>query len=345
MKSKTQTLGKKILVGGATLAMAGSMLATGIVAPFGASAWSSANGKWYSDFNNYAEASAFAEQIAVQIEAESMVLMKNNGVLPLASGVKNISLFGARSYSPVTGGTGSGGGGGEYYTLPQSLENAGYKINPALQTVYANNQTQAMVTAGMWGGRSNILVDPKADVLEEAEYSYILYGDAAIFTIGRSGGEGSDLLTLDLPTHSDPYDHVLSLDDNEKAALEYIKSKFSKVIVLVNCANVMELGELENDEEIDAILWIGQPGNHGLEAVGQVLNGNVNPSGRTVDIYTRNHKLDPTWQNFGLMDYMNDYGDLGHGQIYGSNGSMTSAASTIMNNGYNTAMKSTTNNT
>ena len=67
MKSKTQTLGKKILVGGATLAMAGSMLATGIVAPFGASAWSSANGKWYSDFNNYAEATAFAEQIAVQI--------------------------------------------------------------------------------------------------------------------------------------------------------------------------------------------------------------------------------------------------------------------------------------
>lgn len=69
------------------------------------------------------------------------------------------------------------------------------------------------------------------------------------------------------------------------------------IIILVNSANVFELGELQNDDDIDAILWIGQPGGTGLKAVGQVLNGEVNPSGRTVDIYPADFKKDPTWYN------------------------------------------------
>ena len=61
----------------------------------------------------------------------------------------------------------------------------------------------------------------------------------------------------------------------------------------------MELGCLEDDEDVDAILWIGQPGWNGILSVGQILNGEINPSGRTVDFYAADFATDPTWYNFG----------------------------------------------
>ena len=63
------------------------------------------------------------------------------------------------------------------------------------------------------------------------------------------------------------------------------KANFENVIVLVNSSAAMELGMLESDEAIDAILWIGFPGKTGFNSVGRILNGSVTPSGHTADIY------------------------------------------------------------
>lgn len=295
---KAKTLGKKAIGGALVLALAGSIFATGL-APITVSANSDAQGKWYTDFASLEDEREYAAKLNEQIMEEGMVLMKNeNNALPFAKSVKNVTLFGKRSYEPVTGGTGSGGGGGAYTTLPDSLTAAGYNVNGKVQDIYENTESTAAISSGMFssGGQT---VEAPVSVLANATGSYAFYNDAAILTIARTGGEGSDLLTSNVPTHSNPEDHYLQLDDNEKELIAHIKQHFDTVIVLINCANALEMGELENDPDIDAILWIGQPGNSGLAAVGRVLNGTVNPSGRTVDIYPADHKKDPTWQNFG----------------------------------------------
>ncbi len=94
--------------------------------------------------------------------------------------------------------------------------------------------------------------------------------------------------------------HYLELDENEERLLDEVcHAGFDKVIVLINSAEPMELGFLNDRAEIDAALWIGFPGGTGANAVGKVLTGAVNPSGRLVRYYVRDFTQDPTWQNFG----------------------------------------------
>ena len=69
-------------------------------------------GKWYTDFGSYEAEKKSAGELTERIMEEGVVLLKNDGILPLAKSIKNVTLFGARSFDPVTGGTGSGGGGG-----------------------------------------------------------------------------------------------------------------------------------------------------------------------------------------------------------------------------------------
>ena len=98
----------------------------------------------------------------------------------------------------------------------------------------------------------------------------------------------------------------MQLDRNEtdlRAAV--CNGPFEKVVVLLNIASVMEAGFLTDpdyyayQENIDAALWIGYPGNTGTPGVCNILNGHVNPSGRTVDTRSADFKADPTWNNFG----------------------------------------------
>ena len=100
-------------------------------------------------------------------------------------------------------------------------------------------------------------------------------------------------------------DHYLQLDQNETDLIEHVCSQnFEHVILIVNSGSAMELGFLDDpdhyayNEKIDGALWIGFPGISGMNAVGQVLKGETNPSGHTVDTYVRDLKQDPSWQNF-----------------------------------------------
>ena len=116
-----------------------------------------------------------------------------------------------------------------------------------------------------------------------------------------------------------------SLSDDEKALIKHAKQNFKKVIVLINSSNIMEVGELnepktDNNHGVDAILWVGHTGNDGALAIPSILKGVVNPSGHTVDIWSRDFKKDPSWKNFG------DYTQNGEGYnnyMYGPNGEDT----------------------
>lgn len=106
-------------------------------------------------------------------------------------------------------------------------------------------------------------------------------------------------------------DHYLQLDENEAAMLKYAGDHFDNVIVLLNTGSQFETGFLDDPghyayhENIKGALWMGFPGNgNGLEALGEILVGDVNPSGHTVDTWSRDFKLEPTWSN--MATYTNE---------------------------------------
>lgn len=95
-----------------------------------------------------------------------------------------------------------------------------------------------------------------------------------------------------------PNKHYLELTDEEEAMLEQAERSFENVIVVINSSNAMELGKLDSDENVDAIIWVGGGGQAGFNAVGQILVGEVNPSGKLVDTYASDFTKDPSFVNF-----------------------------------------------
>lgn len=293
MKTRIKKRGERVVGGVLAVALAGALVATNmnslaVLASTGSDGW------YYTDFNSFEEEQAYAKQYSIEMQAESIVLLKNNGVLPLSK-AKNVTLFGNSSYYHVVGKNSGDMDRTGYTMLPDALESAGYNVNPMVRKIY---DVEGPKYTSKYGGLSNPLrIEVPVSLFGNVEGSFSLYGDAAITTISREGNEDVDIPTSNVETHSDKTEHALMLDDNERAMLSYMKENFSKVIVLVNCASTMDLTELEDDPDVDAIVWIGAPGMYGMDAVAQVLNGTVNPSGRTVDIYPADLTKNPTYYN------------------------------------------------
>jgi beta-glucosidase len=143
------------------------------------------------------------------------------------------------------------------------------------------------------------------------------YRDAAIVIFGRGGGEGGDLsrdINADMAHYSAEVQallarlgikagqHQLELSQNEIDLLTHVSEQnFGKVIVVINSSEAMELGFLD-DAWINAALWIGSPGE-GMNALGRVIKGEVNPSGRLVDTYAYDLTAAPSYNNFGNFAY------------------------------------------
>ena len=299
MKTSTKSF-KKAPAILAAFTLSAALLMSGSSFSMKASA-ASEPGAWQADFSTIEEAHEYATELNNELMGEGCVLMKNNNdVLPLAKGTA-ISVVGTRSYDIVTGGTGSGSGGGIKVDMPEAMNRAGFRVNGKMAPLYAGVNSKATIAADIWGSVT-VTVETDPSILKPVEDSIKMY-DTVIWTIARTGGEGADLFTHSLSTNKDPTKHLLELDDNELATLDYLtelkeQGIIKNVVVLMNVANVMEMGVLEESDTVDSILWIGQPGPEGLEGVGRVLNGEYTPSGRTVDIWTADHTLDPTWQNF-----------------------------------------------
>jgi beta-glucosidase len=222
------------------------------------------------------------EQYMIQTEQEGSVLLKNkSNALPLGSG-KKVTLFGNASVNPAYHG-GSGGPSNTGINLRTALEAEGFQINA---TVYDKIAAQNVTR-----GNSNI---GEADSSIYDANDFVGYKDAAIVTICRYGGEQNDMDVVDSFGVRE-----LSLHDSEKAILEKVQAGgFSKIIVLLNTGYAME-GEWLDSYDIDAALWIGFPGQYGMEGVAKMLTGEGSPSGRLVDTYAANSLSSAAMQNFG----------------------------------------------
>lgn len=287
--------------------------------------------QYYSTINSFlykgpdpdelAAVRAASADMTQKIEQEGIILLENkNATLPLQSGI-NVNLFGAGSRDTVYGGSGSGSGdSSNNVTMEQGLTNAGFSVNPELVSFY-NDHYVSRSGVGFTGNNFDINEPAVSEYSAELLSNAKAYSDIAIFVVSRLGGEGADLpmdmdptLTTEIVASGllvqqnvkggDAGKHYLELQSVELQVLEMLKENFGTVIVLLNSTNTMELGFLE-DDGIDAALWIGCLGSTGANAVGEVLNGSVNPSGRTTDTFAYAVESAPSYYSLGDYDYTN----------------------------------------
>lgn len=245
---------------------------------------------------------AMSSKVAVEIEQEGIVLLKNeDNCLPLDG--KKVNVFGAASVVPLLGGAGSGAittHNPVYFY--EALDEAGIAFNTELMALYDeycgseeilrtgstvfNNLLQLLLA------KSSLNEMNPENLTDEIMSRAKAFSDTAIVVIGRTSAENSDLSP-----------ETLSLSDTERAMIDKVAGTFNNVIVLFNIGNVMEMGFLDEYESIKAaaVIWI--PGEFGMRAVGQMLKGDVNPSGRLADTVAYSIYDHPSTQNFGTYEY------------------------------------------
>ncbi len=277
------------------------------------------------DFATEEERVAKGAELVKQVEGEGAALLTNeDDALPLAKGAK-VSLFSTSSVNIVYGGTGSANvDTSKCDNLKTALEKEGFEVNQTLWDFYETGDAAiytredagatAQDSAGSdeatsTYGMAEIVEAPWDIYTEDVLNSVESYGDAAIVVLSRIGGEGADCY----------FDHTLgdgknylALNDAEKSMMAGIKElkdagAIDKVIVLINTSNALQVDFLKNNEYgVDAALWIGGVGQTGLNAVAEILDGTINPSGSLVDTYCYDNYSSPAMQNFSTVVYEGD---------------------------------------
>lgn len=229
-------------------------------------------------------------QVTRQSALEGMVLLENNGVLPLASEVRNVAVFGNTSFNFIAGGTGSGNVNRAYtVSLIDGLKNGGYNVDETMAETVAEKVNafdeeykKKMSELGMFAAFLPQPLAPEVLPTDAQLKSMVAANDIAIITLGRISGEFLDRTSANF---------ALSAEENK--LLAKVTSAFhqagKKVVVILNIGGVIETASWKNIP--DAILLAWQAGQEGGNSVVDILSGKQSPSG----------KLTMTWP-VGLMD-------------------------------------------
>ncbi len=223
-----------------------------------------------------------------EIVGEGTVLLKNDGTLPLASGA-SVTALGKASTALVYGGSsgnaaiGNTGNSEINWTLKRGLESAGFSVNPTV-----------------WSYYESLGLDYKSDPLTEPDPAGIpvddvtAYSDAAIVVLSRVSGEGNDAA-----------DGYYELTNTELSLVAKAEEISDKVVVIVNSPSALAVNALKNDSKVGAILQVGGLGARGTKALGSILSGAVNPSGKLTDIYAADSRSSAAYQMAGTAEYTN----------------------------------------
>lgn len=262
------------------------------------------------------ETNAEAAKTAEEIMEEGIVLLENDGLLPL-DGVENLNLFGWESINPAYGGAGSGGINDLYeiVSLTKGLENAGFAVNQELVDFYNNygsDKPEMSIQKQSWTLPEPTAASYSEELLQNARD----FSDVAVIVLSRKAGEGHNDIPMDVSKAS--YDdnsteykdfldgeHYLTLSQTEKDMVELVCSNFENVVVLYNGANQFELGFVDEYESIKAVVWCPGTGNVGFNALGKIFRGEISPSGRTPDTFMYDMTAAPWWNNGEKRDYSN----------------------------------------
>jgi beta-glucosidase len=289
------------------------------------------------------ETSVEANALSKRVEVESAVLLRNEeNVLPFSRDTKKVNVFGWASTEWIGGGSGSGGVTSVEMDLLQALNSYGIETNTALSEMYEAFQSEREYTSTLhsWPEQSCRLYEPSIqdteyyteELLAEAEQ----FSDTAIVVIGRISGESNDATQTQYKCVSSKDEIVedatrtyLDLSTEEMELLTYVGATYQNVVVLLNVANVMTLGALETISGIDACLMVGYTGQTGAAAIPELLWGEENPSGHTVDTWSYEFATAASYANAaadGVGAYSNadglypangtNNGNLGEAYVY-----------------------------
>ena len=248
------------------------------------------------EFSNKPDLKAHAA-VTRQSAVEGMVLLENNGVLPLASEISRVALFGTTSYDFIAGGTGSGNVNRAYtVSLLEGLRNAGYAIDAELEktyTKYIKEETERLnpksddpMAMFMPKIRAGEFV-PSAGLLDKM----VRANDVAIITLGRNSGEFFDRKVADF-----------TLTEQESGMIEAVCAAFheagKKVVVILNIGGVIETASWKDLP--DAVLLAWQAGQEGGNSVADVLKGVANPSGKLTMTFPVRYEDHASSRNFPI---------------------------------------------
>ena len=246
--------------------------------------------------------------LARRAAAEGIVLLKNDGVLPLQT--RKIALYGPGSRMTVKGGSGSGDVHERHsVTIEEGLKNAGFEFPTTLWMDRFKSKYDADVAA--W--RSDLEEKVKKFNPIQTMQMFIFIGehpmpypactpvlpdelteeaDTAIYVLSRQAGEGKD-------RRVEKGDYLLS--DVEEESLRLLSRHYKKLILVLNCGSVMDLSILD-EIRIDAVLFYGQGGMEGGNALADVLTGKATPCGKLTDTWAYGYEDYPSADTFGYRN-------------------------------------------
>jgi beta-glucosidase len=244
--------------------------------------------------------------IARQAAAESIVLLKNDGLLPLAKGT-SVALYGSGALHFVKGGTGSGDvNERDVVSIDTGMKNAGFVIaNEAWLTDYEREYQKAH---GLWkemilelaaknpeapeslnlAYARNAFVPPVGRGLTEAE-AMNPGADTAVYLLSRKAGESADRKT----EQGDYY-----VADEEAALMKSVRASYAKFVLVLNCGGPIDLSFLDN-LNVNAIVQLSQPGMEGGNAFADIIGGDAVPCGKMTDTWAFHYEDYPSASGFG----------------------------------------------
>lgn len=243
-----------------------------------------------------------------RIAGQGMVLLENNGTLPLRETSGNIALYGNGARRTIKGGTGSGDvNSREIVNVEMGLEDAGYRVvskewidRDCQNVAAALRQYQEKITANLRGnGQSAIMdiftnpfIEPAIVSVEDDDIKTDLT-DTAIYVLSRNSGEGAD-------RRLDPGQY--NLFEEEIEALKKLAVAYENLILVLNVGGVIDMKAIKSIPGIDAVLLMSQAGNYGGDALADVLTGKETPSGHLTTSWPVNYEDTPIADSFSYRN-------------------------------------------
>lgn len=258
-----------------------------------------------------------ANELAKEVQSEAITMLKNDDSnLPLSN--KKVNVFGWGSTNPVYGGTGSGSMSDQYETVSMldGMKQAGIETNSELTKLYTDYRKDRPMVA-MWSQDWTLPEVPAKQYSDKLISDAKDFSDEAVITITRVGGEGADLPTnmkakgITYKNNSKDYDDFqkgesfLQLSKTERDMIDLVTSNFKKVTLVYNGANTFQFDFLNDYPQIQSVVWCPPAGQTGFSALGEVLAGETNPSGKTSDTFLKNLTKSVSYNNFGKFEYTN----------------------------------------
>ena len=258
-----------------------------------------------------------ANELAKEVQSEAITMLKNDDSnLPLSN--KKVNVFGWGSTNPVYGGTGSGSMSDQYETVSMldGMKQAGLKTNTELSKLYTDYRKDRP-EVGMFAQDWTLPEVPAKQYSDKLVSDAKDFSDEAVVVLTRVGGEGADLPTdmkakgITYKNNSKDYDDFqkgesfLQLSKTERDMIDLVTSNFKKVTLVYNGANTFQFDFLNDYPQIQSVVWCPPAGQTGFSALGEVLAGETNPSGKTSDTFLKNLTKSVSYNNFGKFEYTN----------------------------------------